>query len=185
MRRGAGAVLRPGLVLLALVVSACSGAVKGSARGTRVEVAWTGADTGRLAGAAVAEWCGEPPRLEITAVQGDSGVGIVLYPTDTVRADSYPVLSPERADSSRPAAAVALRWFGETAVKGFRGDSGSVIVAPSPDGRLSGRFTAGFQSATDASRLHATGTFRNLTVVPPARGCPPHPAAEPSDTGVH
>jgi len=185
VRSGGGAAGRPGLVLLALVVTACSGAANGNAHGARVEVEWTGADTGRLAGTAVAEWCTEPPRLEITALQGDTGIGIVLYPTDTVRADSYPVLPPERADSTRPAAAVALRWFGETAVKGFKGDSGSVIVAPSPGRRLSGRFSAGLQSATDTSRLRATGSFRQLTVVPPARGCPPRPAAQPPDTGVH
>jgi hypothetical protein len=186
VKRGGGAVgLRGGSAFVALVVAACSGPASESVPGGRLEVEWTGADTGKLAGGAVAEWCAAPPMLEITAVQGDSGIGILLYPTDTVRADSYPLLRPERADSSRPAGAVALRWFGETAVKGFRSDSGSLIVTRSPDGRLAGRFSAELLSATDASRLHATGTFRGLTVVPPARGCPPRPAAQPPDTGVH
>ena len=170
---------------LALMAAACSGGANESGHGGRLEVEWTGADTGTLAGAAVAEWCGGPPRLEITAVQGDSGIGILVYPTDTVRADSYPLLPPGGADSSRPAGAVALRWFGETAVKGFRSDSGSLILTRSPGGRLAGRFSAGLLSATDSSRLLARGTFRGLTVVPPARGCPPRPAAQRPDTGVH
>lgn len=179
MRRGR-------LLMAALVLAGCSrGAGKPGQSGARLEVEWTGADTGKLAAAATAEWCGNPPMLEITALQGDSGIGILLYPTDTVRADSYPVLPPERADSSRPSGAVALRWFGEAAVKGFRSDSGSVVVTRSADGRLSGRFSAGLQSATDTSRLHATGTFRGLIVVPPARGCAPRPAAPPPDTGIH
>lgn len=177
---------RGGCLPAALVLAACSNAASGThENAARLEVEWTGADSGKLAGRAVAEWCGAPPMVEIRALQGDSGIAIALYPVDTIRPDSYPVLPPERADSTRPSGAVALRWFAETAVKGFRSDSGSVIVHRSADRRLSGRFSAVLRSASDTSRLQARGTFQGLTVAVPPRGCPPRPAGQPSDTGVH
>jgi hypothetical protein len=172
-------------VLIGLALGCARGDSPRAEPEARLEVSWTGSDTGRLAGAAVAEWCDTLRMLEIRAVRGDSGAAIALFPTDRVRPDSYPVRPPAQADSTRPAAAVALRWFAETAVKGFRSDSGGVVVEPAPGGRLSGRFAATLQSATDGSRLRARGTFHGLRVVPSTHGCVPRPAAQPRDTGVH
>jgi hypothetical protein len=174
-----------GRLALAGVLAACGGRERPVAEVAQLEVEWTGADTGRLAGAATAEWCGPLRVLEIRAVAGDSGVGIALYPRDTVRPDSYAVVPPERADSIPPSAAVALRYFAETAVKGYQSDSGRVLVSATAGGRLSGRFTTSLKSASDGSRLRAGGVFRDVQVVPATRGCLPRPARPPADTGIH
>jgi hypothetical protein len=168
-----------------VLIAACAGREPKTTEAARLEVQWTGADTGRLAGPATAEWCGALRVLEIHGVAGDSGIAIALYPRDSIRPDSYPVVRPERADSTPPAAAVALRYFAETAVKGYQGDSGRVLVNAPAAGRLSGRFSASLKSASDGTRLHASGAFRDLRVVPMTRGCIPRPAHPPADTGVH
>jgi hypothetical protein len=170
---------------LAMVVAACAGRETKTADGPRLEVQWTGADTGRMAGPATAEWCGVLRVLQISGVAGDTGVAIALYPRDSIRPDSYPVVRPERADSAPPASALALRYFAQTAVKGYQGDSGRVLLEVSADGRLSGRLSGALKSANDGSRLHAAGAFRNLRVVPATRGCVARPVRPAPDTGVH
>jgi hypothetical protein len=170
---------------LAVVIAACAGRERQPADEPRLELQWTGADTGRMAGPATAEWCGVLGVLQVSGIAGDTGVAIALYPRDSIRADSYPVVRPEHAESVPPAAAVALRYFAETAVKGYQGDSGRVLVTAVAPGRLAGRFTAALKSASDGTRLHAAGAFSNLRVVPATRGCVPRPAHPGSDTGVH
>jgi hypothetical protein len=136
-------------------------------------------------GPARAEWCGALRVLEINGLVGDTGIAIALYPKDSIRPDSYPVLRPEQADSLPPAAAVAFRYFAQTAVRGYQGDSGLVLLSVAPTGRLSGRFSVGLKSASDGTRVHAAGAFRNLRVVPATRGCVPRPHRQPADTSVH
>ncbi len=169
---------------LLLVLAACSRPAAPPPERARLEADWTGSDTGKLSGRATAEWCDSLRVLEIRAVRGDSGVAVALYPADSVVADSYPVLPPARADSTPPAAAVGLRWFAETTVEGFRGDSGAVVVEAAASGRLSGRFLAHLRSVTGVGRLTLRGTFRDLPVVPAARGCVSDRSAEPTDSGI-
>jgi hypothetical protein len=130
-----------------------------------------------------AEWCDSLRMLEIRALQGDSGLAVAVYPESTVQSDSYPVLLPDRADSSPPSSAVALRWFAETSIKGFQGDSGLVVLEQS-DGRVSGHVEAGMRSTNDPMRLVLRGAFRDVRIVPAVRGCVSRPAAEPADSGV-
>jgi hypothetical protein len=170
---------------LALLLTGCPGVRRPEARSARLEMAWTGTEKGHLAGPATAEWCDTLKVLQIQALAGDSGVAIALYPTDAVRPDSYPVVPPARADSIPPSAAVALRYFAETAVKGYQGDSGRVLVRDTAGGRVSGRFSASLKSATDGSRLRAGGAFHDVRVVPAQRGCVARRARPPADTGVH
>jgi hypothetical protein len=174
-----------GRAALALMAGACAGREPTATDAARLELQWTGADTGRLTGPATAEWCGPLRVLEIHGVAGDTGVAIALYPRDTIRPDSYPVLRPERAESVPPAAAMALRYFAETAVKGYQADSGRVLLNSPAPGRLSGRFSAALKSATDGTRLRASGVFRDLRMAPATRGCAPRPARPAPDTGVH
>jgi hypothetical protein len=171
----------------ALLLAGCPGVQRPEAQSSRLEIEWTGAGKGRLAGSATAEWCDSLKVLQIQTLAGDSGVAIALYPKDAIRPDSYPVLPPAKADSVPPAAAVALRYFGETAVKGYQGDSGRVLVRDTAGGRVSGRFSASLKSATDGSRIRAGGAFHDVRVVPAQRGCMarPAPAPSPADTGVH
>ncbi len=179
-----GRILATGLLALAL---ACSESESRTPSGASLEADWTGMDTGRIAAPAVAEWCDTLRVLEIRATQGDSGIALVLYPSAALVSGSFPLRPPERADSVRPGAAVALRWFGETMIEGFRGDSGAVELDRSPAGTMSGRFTAVMLSTTDTGRLALRGSFRALSIKSSARGClarPARPARPAADTGV-
>jgi hypothetical protein len=184
-------ILRPGATALGaglvLLLAGCPGVQRPEGHSARLEIEWSGAAQGHLAGPATAEWCDSLKVLQIQTVAGDSGIAIALYPKDAIGPDSYPVLLPAKADSIPPSAAVALRYFGETAVKGFQGDSGRVLVRDTAGGRVSGRFSASLKSATDGSRIRAGGAFHDVRVVPAQRGCVARPAAAPppADTSVH
>lgn len=144
---------------------------------------WTGSDTGRIVAAARAEWCDSLGLLEVRAIHGDTGLALAIYPVGAARPDTYPVLLPARADSVPPGAAVVLRWFAETAIKGFQSDSGTVVLERADD-RVSGHFEAALRSINDPMRLDLRGDFRDLPVTPPERGCVSRPPAEPADSGV-
>jgi hypothetical protein len=146
-----------------------------------LEVVWTGSDTGKLSAPAAAEWCDSLEILELRAIHGDTGIALVLYPADSLTPGKYPVIAPERADSSRPSAAVALRWFAETSIRGFRGDSGTVVLEATGPGTWAGRFSAYLRSATEGSRLMTTGSFTGLSITPAARGCAGRPPQEPDE----
>jgi len=191
---------------------ACSSGEPADSRAGSLEVEWIGSDTGKLSAPAVAEWCDGLKLLEVRAIHGDTGIALVFYPAGSgARADSVPrtgsiakpdsvaksdsvargdsvtpgdyrVIAPERADSSRPSAAVAMRWFAETSIRGFRGDSGTVVLEATGPGTSAGRFSAYLRSATEGSRLTITGSFKGLSVTPAPEGCiglPPEEVAEP------
>jgi hypothetical protein len=172
---------------------ACSSGKSADSRTGSLEVEWIGADTGKLSAPAVAEWCDGLKLLELRAIHGDTGIALVLYPSGSgTRADSvvpgksvppgdYPVVPPERAGSRRPAAAVALRWFAETSIRGFRGDSGTVVLEATDPGASAGRFSAHLRSASEGSRLTVTGRFRGVTLTPAPKGCVGGPSQEPDD----
>jgi hypothetical protein len=149
-----------GLMLLA----ACSRAEPAAPAGGRLEVRWVGGDTGKLVAPAVAEWCDSLRMLEVSAVHGDTGIALVLYPADSPAPGRYPLVPPQRRDSTRPSAALAIRWFAETSIRGFRSDSGAVRVAALGPGTSSGTFGARLRSATEGSLLRVTGSFQGLTV---------------------
>jgi len=174
---------------VALAVVACNGKPARRHSG-EVAVRWSGSDTGSLAGPATAEWCPALRFLEIRGITGDTGFAIALYPSDTVTAGHYRVMDPARADSSRPAVAVALRWVAQTSIKGFQGESGSVDLQRLPSGELSGQLAAAVRSVADTQRLTIDGSFQDLPIRPSARGCAgpdkQSPAdAQPPDTQLH
>ena len=173
-----------GLALaIALIAAAgCDRLTGGAERAPRLIVAWTGSDTGKLAARVVAEWCDSLQALEIRGVQGDSGLALLLYPRGALQADSYPVRLPDRADSTRPSAAIGARWFGETAIKGYQGERGAVILTEGGT-RVSGRLRARMRSINDRERLQLEGTFAGVPVTPAMRGCVSRPKAQRADTG--
>ena len=125
--------------------TACSRDQPAGSPGGTLEAQWVGSDTGKLVAPAVAEWCGSLRVLELRAVRGDTGIALALYPADSVTAGHYPPVQPERGDSTRPSSAVAIRWFAETSIRGFHGDSGSVSLAaevPAPAEAASPRDSA-------------------------------------------
>ncbi|MFL5403564.1 MAG: hypothetical protein ACJ8BF_12175 [Gemmatimonadales bacterium] len=185
MRRFAG-LLSLGLVGL----SACKEVARLRGGGDDIEVHWTGADQGKVSGTATAEWCSLLRLLEVQALAGDTGVALAIYPTDTLAAGKYPVMDPAKAESLPPAAGLALRWPTQTSIKGFQGESGSVVLERSGSGQLSGSVAAVARSITDNGRLRVTGTFRDLTVRPSTRGCvragrDTARNAPPADTLIH
>jgi hypothetical protein len=175
--------------------SACASGEQAAPPAGSLQVVWTGADTGKLSAPAVAEWCDSLRLLEVRAIHGDTGIALVLYPADSgvaagrVPPGKYPVSPPQRADSSRPAAAVALRWFAETSIRGFRGESGSVMLDTAGPGTGAGRFSAALRSATEGSRVNVTGSFTGLTITPAPPDCAgrprePEEGTEPEDEQV-
>jgi hypothetical protein len=140
-----------------------------------LEAEWSGADQGKISAPATAEWCGAKRLLEIRAIQGDTGIALAVYLKDTLTGGRYRVVDPPKAESLPPAAAVALRWFTQNAVKGFQGNTGTVILERSQSGELGGNLVAGTRSVTDTERVAVKGTFEGL-VVRRSPGC---------DTVVH
>jgi hypothetical protein len=180
LRDALAALGRPALIGLVLA-AACSWERSTESAGGTLEARWIGSDTGKLVAPAVAEWCGKLRMLELRAVHGDTGIALALYPADSLTAGDYPAVPPERGDSTRPSAAVAMRWFAETSIRGFRGDSGSVTLAATGPGVGAGNFAARLRSTTEGSRLTLTGSFRGLTVRPAPPDCA-GVAKEPVDT---
>lgn len=165
-----------------LVVAGSAGCGGGPAvpRGARLSVRWTGADTAEFSAHAVAEWCPSLHLLEVRAVAGDTGVGIVLYAPDSLTAGVYPIRRPDVADTTLPpSAAVALRWFSKTTVMGFQSDSGSLTLEHRPGGTLAGRLSAVAHPLVGTGRLRTSGTFEDLRVVAAPADCARH---APGDT---
>ncbi|HUR93811.1 MAG TPA: hypothetical protein VMY76_04480 [Gemmatimonadales bacterium] len=156
----------------AIAVAAAACRQGGLARAeSRLEVQWTGADTSRFSASATADWCDSLNLLEILAVAGDTGIGIALYPRDSLASGLYPIQPPDAADSVPPSAAIGLRWFSETSVQGYQADSGQVSMTRTAGGALSGRFTATARAITGKGRLRLTGSFEDLRQRPATRGC--------------
>jgi hypothetical protein len=156
----------------------------------QIDVSWTGSERGRLSGRATAEWCSILRLLEITAIRGDTGIALAIHPADTIIPGKYRVIEPGKTDSLPPAAGIALRWAAQTAIKGFQGESGSVILERSPSGELSGQIAATARSVTDTQRIAIDGSFRGLMIHPQARGCSQpletfDEDAQPRDTQLH
>jgi hypothetical protein len=178
------------VLTMALAFGGCDRAPGFGDSATQLDVRWTGGEQGRLSGGATAEWCSILRMLEIRSVRGDTGFAIAVYPKDTLVARPYRVVDPARADSLRPAAAVVLRWAGQTSIKGFQGDSGSVVLDLAPSGELSGRVTAVARSVTDTQTVTIEGNLKGLRIRPQRRGCiarsePSEADAQPSDTSLH
>jgi hypothetical protein len=181
------------LTVLAIVLvglPGCNRAPASRGGAGEIEVRWTGSERGRLFGRATAEWCSILRLLEIRAIQGDTGIALAIYPADTITPGKYRIVDPAKAESLPPAAGIAVRWATQVAVKGFQGESGSVVLDRSIPGELSGRITAAARSVTDTQRVMIDGSFRDLTIRPQARGCARRSKhteedAQPSDTQLH
>ena len=79
------------------VALACAKPEPGTRTGPGLTVRWTGADTAAFGAAATAERCDTLHLIEIRAVSGDTGVGLVLYDSGTVRPGAYPIRPPAAA----------------------------------------------------------------------------------------
>jgi hypothetical protein len=166
---------RRALVACLGVALACAKPDLGMRSGSRLTVRWTGADTAAFDASATAERCDTLHLIEIRAISADTGLGLALYDSGTVRSGSYPIRLPDRAGRVGPAAALALRWFSKTAVQGYQGESGNVTLRRAVNGDVSGTFTAKARSINSSARLTLTGSFDGLRIKPAALGCAPLP----------
>ena len=165
-----------GGVLLAVALTSCRASE--SSREGQLKASWTGADTGQVSGFAVAEWCDDQRRLEIQTIRGDTGLALAVFPEVVLSPDTYRVVAAGSKDSAPPTARVGLRWFGATAIRGFQGDSGTVILEQTDSGRLTGRLAARASSVSNSERVTVTGEFENLAVLRQSRGCTVDSAVE-------
>ena len=185
--------MKRSVTALAIVLVGLPGCNRAPALGDgagQIDVRWTGSERGRLSGRASAEWCSIHRLLEIRAIRGDTGIALVIYPTDTIIPGKYRVIDPAKAESLPPAAGIALRWAAQTAIKGFQGESGSVVLERARSGELSGRIVAAARSVTDTQQVAMDGSFLGLTIRPQPRGCYPpletfDEGAQPGDTQLH
>lgn len=171
-----------GLVFVLSLLAACGQLETQAPQAGRLEARWAGAESGRISAYAAAEWCADRLSLEIRAIQGDTGLAMALYPVDTIVSDSYRVIAPSGADSAPPSASLALRLFGQTAIKGYQGDSGTVILERSGSGQLSGRLVARARSVLGGEQIRLSGKFDRVAVKPQERGCGPRPPDTSADT---
>ena len=175
----------PVLLLAAALTAACGGLGSGKIAGARLEAEWSGAASARIAGGATAEWCDSLRVLQLQTLRGDTGIALAIYPVNLFQVGRFPVMPPARADSARPAAAVALRWLAETSIRGFQGDSGQVVVEHGWPGLYAGTFEAQAHSVTDTAHLTIRGSFRGVPLRPALRGCAARRQLSDSSRGVH
>ncbi|HET6578497.1 MAG TPA: hypothetical protein VFG66_09245 [Gemmatimonadales bacterium] len=179
-----GALRRCAPAVLLVLGAGCGKQAPAAPAGPRLETRWTGGDTAGFAAPAVGEWCDTLDLLEIRAAAGDTGIALAIYPGDSVQPGDYPIRPPDVADTASPSAAMALRWVAQTAVRGFRSDSGTLTLHRAADGALSGSFTIHAHAVSDAVRLMVTGSFEDVHPRPVTRGCTPRVASPDSAAGV-
>jgi len=126
---------------------------------------WFGPDTGKVSGRPAAVWCRDERRLEVTLVKDDLGIGLVLYPADSLAPGKFPFFDPGADTIIRPAAAAAIRWFTEQAIEGYQTDSGGLVLEQSR-GRYSGSFGFRLHSLDGAKLVRLTGTLAGVTPGP-------------------
>lgn len=169
---------RLGLMVLLVLIAACS--KEKGARG-RLEVGWTGPDTGALNVPATAQWCPADSALEISGIEGDSGVAVAIFPADTMKPGVYPA-GPPGEGMARPRAGIALRRFGENLILGYYSMSGTVTVdSGSP---LNGSLQATLKSVNTGDQVNVTGSFRGLVIEPGDAMCRDTLVGNAADTVV-
>ena len=162
MRRGPGGkALRRFIILLC---TSCTD-LPWPAYGPHLQASWSGAAAGAGSFPVRGVWCEQPGLLRITAVTGDTGVGLAVYAHDSLLVGDYPVIDPADSTAPRMGAAVALRWFTEHEVAGYQSDSGTVVVTGS-SARLAGSFEARLRSLNRVDTIRVSGRFTNVRVTP-------------------
>jgi len=161
---GRGVVL-PALLLWAVACGEVGG-------GRWLTARWIGSEPGRLSAPATASWCPVAGRLDVRAVRGDLGIGLVLYPVGDIATGSYPAFDPGIDSVHRPGAGAAIRWFTEHEVVGFQSDSGSVELTRTDDVLLL-RFGFRLRSLNGKDTVVAQGRVASLPLGPcPADSVP-------------
>jgi hypothetical protein len=158
----------PTFLVLLLLAGCRSRPTPGGAAATgQLNASWIGADTGKFSAPARGVWCGRDARLELTAVQGDAGIGLVLYGASPLRTGTYQAFSPNADSIPRPAASGAARWFTERALAAYQSDSGALELTGA-HGALTGTFDFHMHSALGDDTMRLTGRFSGVV---PGEAC--------------
>jgi hypothetical protein len=158
---------------VALGLFGCGAMARGQEKG-RLEANWTGGDKGRMSGHATALWCGAGKTAQLTAIQGDTGLGFLIHATDSLVAGRYPIVDAASARARAPSAALGLRLIAQAAVVGYQGRSGTLTLEQVGGARISGRFDAkAIPAAMSAGSISVNGRFLDVAVAPGGPECPP------------
>jgi hypothetical protein len=127
---------------------------------------------GSMRGRGVVVWCPGPKLAIITGVQGDTGVGLVVHPRDSLVPGAYRVLAPDSARAAAPAAAVVLRLMTRNAIEGYQGRSGALTIAEARDRHVSGQLQAEIEVVGGVQRYDFQGDLSDLPVQVGGPACP-------------
>lgn len=130
----------------------------------RLELEWSGLRQGRISTPAEAHWCPGRGRLALTVVRGDTGIGVAVFGAHDLAGD-FTILPRDQADSTRPHAALAIRWVDSTAVPAFEGSAGEVRLNREPSGRLDGRIEGSLKPLVGAGSVVVRGRLVSVPVV--------------------
>lgn len=155
---------RAALPVMALMFAAACNPLDRS--GTLTARWTTPTDTASVTMPVTGTWCVGPGRLDLRAAAGDTGLGLAIYPTDSVAlAGTYPILVPDAQLQVRPSAAAALRWMSKVLIQGWWGDSGSVTLEGGTLRGLSGTGQVSLVSGLGPDSVTALEfTFRGVRV---------------------
>jgi hypothetical protein len=158
---------------VALGLFGCGAMARDREKG-RLEANWTGAVKGRMNGHATAIWCGAGKIAQLTAIQGDTGLGLLIHATDSLVAGPYPIVDAASAQTRAPGAALGLRLITQAAVVGYQGRGGTLTLEQVGGARISGRFEArAIPAAMSAGSISVNGRFLHVAVAPGGPACPP------------
>ena len=135
-----------------------------------LEARWVGADTGKLKVRARANWCAPARLLELIGADSDAGMGLAVYPAESLASGPYAAFDPVKETLHRPGVAVGVRWFTETEIKGYQSDSGAVSLTRR-DGTLDGSIDARMHASSSPETIRVTGTFRGVPLTVDSTRC--------------
>ena len=150
-------------------LTACHGSAAGPSAG-RLQAKWAGSDSGKLNAEARATWCAPGRLLEVIGVDSDAGMGLAIYPSDSLSDGEFPVTDPRHDSLSRPRTAVGIRWVTETQIKGYQGDSGGLKLSWR-GGKLDGTLDAKLHAAATPETIRVTASFHGVPVVTDSTRC--------------
>lgn len=148
---------------LALLALACRSHARPDSQGLagKLSASWAGADTGKLSAPVRAAWCDDQRRLELTAVQGDAGIGLLIYPVNQLRPGNYRAVVPGTDSLTRPAVSAAGRWFTEKLIAAYQSDSGDLELTGTPQS-LGATFDIHMRSVDGQDTVRLTGRFSGV-----------------------
>ena len=167
-RDAAGAVRRSAARLYGtvLLLAACRSAPS-------IQAYWTGTDTGQAVLPARAALCGPNGPLVVFGQSGDTGIGLALYPVDSLQVGKYPVFDPTLG-VVRPGAAIAARWTRKMVMADLRGTQGQVALEHAGSA-VAGHFSARTSGVVQSGAVAMEGSFRGIQLARGGPDCTGHP----------